>query len=544
MSSNEHIIHRDEERQLIGWLKQQGAVFHAPLQTVMIVSLAIFALQVGAFWWLANIADTMIVQSQSPKMEDVRLLGLAFVFILLLHKIKDNLINQTHGRICSTLQARLQYQMERGSHAMIRNESHYFWQQLWLDKIPAVGDYITKYRIQKKMATITPFIAVAIMWPVNWVIAVALIIAIPVVPLFMYIVGKGAANLHRQHFSALEKLGSTFVDRLKALTLLEVFNAHKSQQKTLEQASEQLNERSMKVVSVAFLSSSVLDFFSTLAVALVAVFVGFNLLGEVQLGAHLALHQGLFLLLVSPQIFAELKRLGKQYHQKAHAVAAAQHLMPIYEVEYPIQRPNQFSGIHWRNVKVESPVVTADELQLSAGDWVQLEGASGSGKTVFLEALMAQRPASHVLNANIAMLTQHAILKPCSLRENLTLGRRISDSRLWELLAFVELKEWAQSLPQGLDTPMGEAPVLSGGQQQRIAIARMLLCDADIILLDEPTAHLTNEQHQRISQLLRDNFKDKTVIWASHKPLNSAWFNRSWHMSDGILNDNNNRKLH
>ena len=533
-SSSTQSIHDLNENLLTHWLKQQGAIYRAPLQTVILVSLAIFGLQVGAFWWLASIADTMIAQSESPEINDLRYLGVTFVLILLLTKIKDGMVGRIHHRICVSLQSRLQDQMEHGSYAVLQGESRYFWQQLWLDHIPAVGNYVTYYSIQKRIAAITPLIAIAIIWPVNWVVALAFLVTIPTLPLLMYLVGKGATNQHRRHLASLERLGSLFVDRLKSLTLLEVFNAHQPQEEVLEEASEQLNEETMKVVSLAFLSSTVLDFFSTLAVALIAVFVGFSLLGELDLDEHIGLHQGLFLLLVAPQIFTELKKLGKLYHQKATAVAAAQSLIPLYETKYSEHKQSKvdFSQLHWQDFTVNSPAVQAKNLTLKQGDWVQLEGPSGTGKTAFLEALMGQRPASHTLDCKVTMFNQNVYIKPVSLRENLTLGRNASDDTLELILEAVSLLDWVNNLPEGLDTQMGEEPLISEGQQQRIALARILLSNASIIILDEPTTQLSDELHMGICQVIRENFRDKTVIWTSHKALPEQWFNRYWHMKD------------
>ena len=106
---------------------------------------------------------------------------------------------------------------------------------------------------------------------------------------------------------------------------------------------------------------------------------------------------------------------------------------------------------------------------------------------------------------------------------------------LGQVLAEVELNGWVASLPQGLDTPMGEHPPLSGGQAQRLAIARLLLRKAPVWFLDEPTAHLPQAQHDAISELIHRTCGDATVIWASHKPLPDAWFNRSWQVANGVV---------
>ena len=351
----------------------------------------------------------------------------------------------------------------------------------------------------------------------------------------MVLVGKGAASLHRKHFVALERLGSQFTDRVKGLALITTFNRHGDEKLRLAVANERVNTRTMAVVSVAFLSNTVLDFFSTVSMALIAVFIGFSLLNEIQLGPSLHFQTGLFLLLISPLLFSELKTLGRFYHQKANAESAASALQPVLRHKILMPGKGAFSGISWINFHDEQALINAPYLSIMPGDKIALTGASGAGKSVMFEALMGMRNASHQLGSKAVMINQSSIIAATTLRGNLTMGFTVKEEDLWQQLERVGLTGWAQSLPQQLDTPMGEHPPLSGGQAQRLCLARVLLMDAEIIFLDEPTAHLTEQQHNALTALICGLLHDKTVIWASHKSLPETWFNRHWEMQKGRL---------
>ncbi|WP_439135679.1 ABC transporter ATP-binding protein/permease [Pseudomaricurvus sp.] len=526
-----------------------------------------------AFWFIADILAGWITV---PSLSSPFSLISASICLLLAWVLQGAHLKFTYrakALLLGELEQRLMDQFVRQQHALIRHHSSYYWQTLWMQHLPALVDWRYDYLVQQRVASVMPVITLLAVACVNPVIAGGLLLTLPVVPLFMIIVGKGAASLHRKHFVALERLGGLFVDRLKALPLLATFQGYSKQQTLLQQASEQLNQRTMKVVGVAFLSSTVLDFFSTLAVALVAVFIGFSLLGEISIGTPVALHSGLWILLTVPMLLSEMKLLGQYYHQKAQA-EAAQHevqdlLVPVKPVSFqstttqstttkPIatqsittkaetthtqpapSKPPAFAGLDLSGFTLQDPDLQADCLQLNPGDWVRLDGASGAGKTVFLEALCGFRGqldvlSQHRLPAGFVMISQQVVILPYSLRDNLSLHLPVCDEALWQVLDQVGLTHWARALPQQLDTLMGEHPPLSGGEAQRLAIARMLLQDAEVWLLDEPTAHLSESQHRAVADVLHTCCADKTVIWASHKALPETWFNQCWQIQRGRI---------
>jgi ATP-binding cassette subfamily C protein CydD len=272
------------------------------------------------------------------------------------------------------------------------------------------------------------------------------------------------------------------------------------------------------------------------SIALVAVFIGFTMLGELNFGPSIDLHQGLFMLLVAPLLFAELRALGKFYHQKAKAEAGAERFDEVLKEASASMVSKQGEGIAWINFKVEAPSLHASQLVIGKGDWIFLNGASGSGKSSLLEALMGFRPASHFLSGELALLSQQSCVLDNTVAFNLHLGHKgYSESDLIRALEEVELDNWFKRLPKGLDTRLGDYPATSGGEAQRLALARILLLKKDFVLLDEPTAHLTNDQHEQLSALIHEKLADKTVIWASHKHLPNDWFNQNWNVADGEI---------
>jgi ATP-binding cassette subfamily C protein CydD len=548
---------------LKSWCKALDAAHQLGLRSslftlLMIKCLSLFSLLIG-FYFFASIAHCWVVDSAEAHQRDLTGLALSLLLAWLFQGLYNAIFMQRKMSLLMKLEHLFLSVMATGQHAVVRQHSTYYWQSLWQHQLEAFADWAMEYRVQQSVAVVVPLIALSGIFFVNPVIGLGLVVTLPVVPLFMVIVGKGAAALHQKHFVALERLGSLFTDRLSALSMLTSFRAHERQTALLSQASDNLNSRTMKVVSVAFLSNSVLDFFATLSVALVAVFIGFTLLGELQIGPPINLQEGLWVLLVVPLLLSEMKKLGQIYHQKAQAEAACLELEPIFAASkkqtaasthtgdkyavftgFSVQEFCVYDFKHQRND--EKPVrcdalVYAPTLSVAPGACILLSGRSGSGKTVLLEALAGQRPTSHSVDAKPAWLTQQPVILPGTVRENLCLDDEFEDSRLEGVLRAVELIDWLYRLPNGLDTAMTEHPPLSGGEAQRLALARLLLRDHDIWLLDEPTAHLPDEQHHRLAKLIYHLGQGKTLIWASHKVLPANWFNGFWTIKNHTLSE-------
>ncbi len=524
---------------LSGWFQQSVATGDAASRgaLVALIFLQVFRdiALITAYWGFSAMIAQWVMDETSASTSMLVLTLVSLLLVWLSQGLSLFLNHRFRLGLLAQLQSRLLLTFSRRQHALVRQHSAFHWQTLWQMHLPAVVNWHFDYRVQQMVAVVVPLIALVAIFAVNLVVGASLLITLPIVPLFMVLVGKGAAAQHRKHFIALERLGRLFVDRVSALPLLATFRAHEAQRKLLDTAGNSLRERTMKVVSVAFLSTTVLDFFSTLAVALIAVYIGFTLLGEFDLGESINLQQGLWLLLTAPLLLSEMKKLGQFYHQKAQAESAREAMGDILKSDEPSAHDAAFSSLSLSGALTTAPDLRTEQLNLEAGDWVRLGGESGAGKTVLMELLSGQRPGLEAPVTHYALLTQTPVILPFSVRENLTLGGDFNDDVLGQVLAEVELTSWVASLPQGLDTPMGEHPPLSGGQAQRLAIARLLLRKAPVWFLDEPTAHLPQAQHDAISALIHRTCGDATVIWASHKPLPEAWFNRNWQVANGVV---------
>jgi len=412
-----------------------------------------------------------------------------------------------------------------------------------------------------------PLVILAFVFPLNWMAGLIFLLTAPLVPLFMALVGSRAAEANRRNFSALSQLSAHFLDVVQGIVTLKLFDRSRDQAAVIERGADEFRQRTMQVLRLAFLSSAVLEFFASISIAVVAVYLGFSFLGHLDIGywdAPVNLYQGLFILLLAPEFYLPLRELGTHYHAKQEAIAAAERLRAILEQE-PLALPEEGRGLHEpvREVAITSaclqypgqadPVFSDLNLVLRQGRITALVGPSGAGKSSLLQVLLGFRrlnagqvrvnglPLEDVgLNAwlqQVAWVSQHTSLFPGTLRDNLLLAKSGADERqLYQALEQANALEFVQRLPDGLETQVGERGVgLSGGQIQRLALARAFLKDAPVLLLDEPTANLDRDSEVKVLAALRVLCQGRLVLMLTHRQRSVLQADEVWQLDAGSL---------
>jgi ATP-binding cassette subfamily C protein CydD len=419
-----------------------------------------------------------------------------------------------------------------------------------LEQVDALENYFSRYLPQQIIVGVLPVIMIIAVTPVNWMVGLIFLITGPLVPVFMALVGMGAASANRSQFLAMARMSGYFLDRLQGLETLKLFGQAAQELANINKIADGFREKTMAVLRIAFLSSAILEFFSAVAVALVAVYVGLGLLGLVHFGPaeHISLSEALFTLLLAPEFFMPLRRLAVNYHDRAAALGAADAILAILEQNEDILEAGanpvrcasavtcSDSVIEFNHVSKwygKRQVLTDIDLHIAGGEKIALVGESGAGKTTLFNLLLGYEPATEgavLLNGQtvnrdsaakaIAWVGQNAYIFYGNIKDNITLADPDApDQSVINAAQAAGVIEFSAQLPEGLLTPVGERGYgLSGGQVQRIALARAFLKNADIVLLDEPTANLDAANKTLLMAVIDQLFADKTLIIASHDP--------------------------
>lgn len=422
--------------------------------------------------------------------------------------------------------------------------------ELSLAHTDALEGYFVGYQLARtEMLLVPPLILVAV-FSVDWVVGLVLLLTAPLIPFFMMLVGWGAEAAGRDQLSELARMGGHFADRLKGLGLLRVYGRGEAELSGIAAAAEGVRERSLKVLRIAFLSSTVLEFFASVSVAIVALYFGLTYLGMLDLHGLPTLGAGMFCLLLAPEFFAPLRRLAAHYHDRANALAAVAEAERLLEgfappsatlpVTVPPLRALEPAQAHApllqaRDLALRPPgaphtVVAHFSLTLQPGQRVAVIGASGSGKSTLLEGLagwLAPEAGSVMLRpgTRIGYATQRPYLFHGSIADNLRLADpQAGAARLHAVADAAQVLRFAAQLPAGLDTQIGERGFgLSGGEARRVALARLLLREPDLLLLDEPTAFLDPDTEAELLRTLGVFARGRAVVLATHSAAVMRW---------------------
>jgi len=415
-----------------------------------------------------------------------------------------------------------------------------------MDEVERVGTYAERYQPARVAATLIPLVLLAAVFPLNWLVGVLLVLCAPLAPVNLSIIGMGTAAVARRQAAELRHLSGYFLDRLRGLATLRALGAEQAELERVDDASQRLAQTSMAVLRVAFISAAALEAIVTVAVAIVAIYLGLALLRYVQvpgIPGHVSLRTGLFLLMVTPLYFQPVRTLAAAYHERADALAAIDALQPLLnasagETERAAARPLtsppaiEVFGLTVSFPERDLPALDAVSLTIEPGEVLGVTGASGAGKSTLLRAIAGElEPASGgvlldgtpprgIVRTGVAWLGQHPYLFSGTLQDNISLGRAECDElEVLSAALAAGLGGVLARLPDGLKTPVGEGGWgLSGGEAHRVALARTFLGHAPVVLLDEPTAHLDATSELAITDIIAMLSRSATTIVASHSP--------------------------
>ena len=409
--------------------------------------------------------------------------------------------------------------------------------------VEGLEPYFARYLPQVVLASIVPPIVICGAALADLESALIMVVTLPLVPVFMWLIGRYTEQRASERWQALHTLSSHFLDLVRGLPTLRTFGRAEAQGGVLADVAERYRVTTMQTLRVSFLSGSVLELAATLGVALVAVTAGVRLVD-----GSLGLQAGLTVLVLAPELYLPFRRLGAEFHASADGRAVAARMLDLLDADdraprgglchpaSPADAPIRVEQVSFSYPLRTGMVLDHANLELEPGEMVALVGASGAGKSTMAALLLGLiTPTAGRISVGgvdlaacsveqwrsyVGWVPQHPALLRCSVSDNIRLGKpQASDGEVRAAAALVGAEEFIKALPHGYQTLVGDgARLLSAGERRRIGLARAIVRDAPFLILDEPTADLDPRSVEIISRALEQLRTSTTVLLIAHRP--------------------------
>ena len=411
---------------------------------------------------------------------------------------------------------------------------------------------------QVVLAVVVPIAVLALVASIDLLAAGVMLLTLPLVPVFMWLIGRYTERRARERWQALALLSNHFLDVVRGLPTLRAFNRSRVQVSRIAEVSEEYRRTTMQTLRAAFLSGAVLELAATLCIALVAVVVGVRL-AEGGIGFEAALT----VLVLAPELYLPLRNLAAQWHASADGAAVAERLLDLSEVPAvrsgtalppdPALVPIRFERVTFAYPARDGDVLHAVDLEIPPGETLAIVGPSGGGKSTLISLLLrlAEPMSGRILLGDVALAlldartwrrqTAYVPQRPTLFRgtvaDNIRLGDTSADDEgVREAAALAGAHEFVARLPGGYETVVGDGGrQLSTGERRRLALARAFLREAPLVVLDEPTADLDPESAEVVADAIERLRVGRTVVLVAHRPELAALADRIVRLDRGRL---------
>ncbi|KAF0106301.1 MAG: ATP-binding cassette subfamily C bacterial CydD [Anaerolineaceae bacterium] len=533
---------------LLGWLGGLAAILQA--------------------WYLSGTIDSVFLENQT--LADVTPLLAALGVVILVRAAavggSESAANAVALRVKADLRARLLAHLARLGPSFTQGEKTGELSTSAIEGVEALDAWFSQYLPQAALAAFIPLSVLLLVFPLDPLTGVVFALTAPLIPLFMYLIGKTAEALTKRQWETLSHLSAYFLDVLQGLTTLKLLGQSRRQAGRIAEASDRFRDVTLSVLRVTFLSALALELLSTVGTAIVAVEIGLRLLY-----GHMAFREAMFILVLAPDFYLPMRLLGLRFHAGMSGVSAARRIFEILDTPLPRSQVDTFSRLHvptsqpvnvptcepanlptcepanlstcnitFSNVSYsyrtrDLPALDDVSFDLPHGQMTALVGASGAGKSTVASLLLRfiepeageirvdGAPLSGISPADwrrrLAWVPQNPYLFNDTLAANLRLAK--PDASIGDMLHACRragLDDFIAALPDGLETVVGERGArLSGGQAQRLALARAFLRDAPFLILDEPTSSLDPALESRLHAAVRDLMAGRTTLVIAHR---------------------------
>ncbi|QJC30172.1 ATP-binding cassette domain-containing protein [Enterobacteriaceae endosymbiont of Plateumaris sericea] len=565
-----------KEKKIIKWLKKQSIFTNKLLKFSFLLNILNTSIIIFQNWILAIQVQYLFFQGKEKKIFYYYIiLFLCFIIRSLLNLIINN-INYNYGQLVkNTIRKKILDKFEEIYIANIKNKTLGSILSLIIDQTENLQDFYSKYIPQLLVSIISPIIILISISFISWLASLLLMIISIFTILFIILIGSQTIKKSKKNFKILSILNGLFLDRLLGIETIRLFNLSKIEINKITIYIEKFRKKNMEILKIAFLTSAILEFFSSISLASVSIYFSFSYLNIINLGFYgnkITIFNGFFILILISEYFQYFINLGLLYHIKSKSIGAADLILQFFKT-YPRKKYLKInnSSFNTKNIIIIAKKLIVKSLEgniligplsfkIFNGERIAIIGPSGCGKSTLFNVFLGFLPYNGSLKINdielkninlnnwykkISWVGQNPGLPSKTIRENLFFNKNIDIKKIQNIIKITGIQKFLKDFPDGLDTIIGEQNIrLSVGQIQRIIIARALIKNHNLLLLDEPTAHIDMNSEKDIINSLYSFQYTKTILMITHKLYQIKFCNQVWKMNHGkIIQKLNIKKL-
>ncbi|MBN2044739.1 MAG: thiol reductant ABC exporter subunit CydD [Anaerolineales bacterium] len=523
------------------WSQARGQIF--PLLGAILSGALLGASIVVQAWLLSQVISGVFIERETLSENEMNFVLLAIVILLrvVFVFLREASAGEVSIRVRSELYEKLYQRVLQTSPVGLTGERTGEVISTIIEGVERLDAYFSTYLPQLGLAVIVPFTVLLVIFPLDWLTGLIFLLTAPLIPLFMFLIGKEAEKQTNQQWKLLGRLSGHFLDVLQGLRTLKVFGLSRHQGKVVRSVSEEYAAVTLGVLRIAFLSALTLELLATISTAVVAVQIGLRLMY-----ARLDFASALFILILAPEFYFPLRQLGAAFHSGMDGIAAATSIFGLIENEDDQQEHKIVSNLpHGEDIRFEDVKFAYQDgarqslrgvsFSIPAGKHTALIGPSGAGKSTIFSLLLGfiQPDEGKILVGDVPLdcishpewlqsvswVSQFPYLFYGTVLENIWMARPdATEEEVFRAAKLANAVEFISGLPEGYATIIGERGArLSGGQGQRLAVARAFLRDSSLILLDEPASSLDPKNEEKIQEALSKLKTGRTVVTISHR---------------------------
>lgn len=436
------------------------------------------------------------------------------------------------------------------------------WIALITKGVDKLDIYLTSFIPQLGLLSTIPLILLIFTFINDWISGLIFLITAPLIPFFMILIGKIADKENKKQWQVFQKLTMYMADLLPGLLIVKAYNQTQRQLSEINKNGKLFSQATLKVLRIAFISAFMLEFISTLSIAIIAVNIGLRLIY-----GHVEFLPVFFILLIAPQFYQPFRQFGSAFHDAMNGITASSEIYAMIDKLNCIKESManlkfddadmvqiELKNVYYKYQDSDKWAIDNLSLKIEKGKQLVLTGDNGAGKSTLFKLLLGieKCQSGEILindynladldkqwwQSQIGWVAQEPYIFSATIRENITLGRDFNLKEIEHICQLVNLDEFIKSMPQGYDTEITSAMNLSSGQKRRLGLTRALISRPKLLLLDEPMENLDVYNEKLIQRILSDLKNKVTVIIIGHRLQTLKNADELIYLQQGKLVDN------